>query len=276
MGMRISTNVSSITAQRTLRNSQNEIAKSFGQLSTGSRITKSADDAAGLAVSEILKGRIRGFRQASRNANDAISLLQTSEGGLQEISNVIVRLRELGVQAASDTVGQRERLMINTEVQQLVAEADRIAKTTSFASTQLLDGTGDQFQFQIGVEAGENSRIVFNAGDQNATTAALEIDGIDYSSREGAREALTKLDEASIRVNKTRADLGAMQSRMNSTIANLGVQDENLSAANSRIRDADIAKSTAELTRNNILLQAGTSTLAQANQMGNLALQLIG
>jgi flagellin len=277
MGIRVSTNIASINAQRTMGTTQTEMQKSYAQLASGSRITKAADDAAGLAISETLKSQIRGFRQASRNANDAISLVQTAEGGLGEISNIVVRLRELGVQAASDTVGDRERGMINVEVQQLKQEAQRIAVTTKFGDTHLLDGTGGQFDFQVGVNNDAfGDRIKFDSSAQNATVDALNISDLDYTSKEGAQDALGKLDEASLRVNKTRADLGAIQNRMQSTVNNLGVQDENLSAANSRIRDTDVAASTAELTRNNILLQANTATLAQANQSSAIALKLIG
>src|SRR5580700_3805227 len=164
MGMRVSTNIASINAQRTLSNSQREIQNSYAQLASGSRINKSADDAAGLAISETLKGQIRGFRQAGRNANDGISLVQTAEGGLNEISNIIVRMRELGVQAASDTIGDRERGMVNVEIQQLKQEAQRIAVSTRFGSTHLLDGSANDFDFQVGVNnvKGED-RITFQA-----------------------------------------------------------------------------------------------------------------
>jgi flagellin len=276
MGMRISTNIASINAQRSMGNTQRDIQSSYAQLSSGSRINKSADDAAGLAISETLKGQIRGFRQASRNANDGISLVQTTEGGLNEISNIIVRMRELGVQAASDTIGDRERGMVNVEIQQLKQEAQRIAVSTRFGSTHLLDGSANDFDFQVGVNnvKGED-RITFQASKADSTTSALGIDGLDYSEKEGAQDSLAILDEASIRVNKTRADLGALQNRLQSTVTNLGVQDENLSAANSRIRDTDIASASAELTRNSVLLQANTAVLAQANQTANLALKLI-
>ena len=277
MGFRISTNVASINAQRTLGTSQREINNSYAQLASGNRINKSGDDAAGLAISETLKSQIRGFRQAGRNANDGISLVQTAEGGLNEIQNIVVRLRELGVQAASDTVGDPERAMINTEVKELTQEAQRISVSTRFGDTHLLDGSADVFDFQVGVHnVDSEDRIQFRAGESNATASALGIDGLDYSSKSGAQDSLAVLDEASMKLSKTRADLGAIQNRLQSTVNNLGIQDENLSAANSRIRDTDVAASTAELTRNNILLQANTATLAQANQTSQLALKLIG
>jgi len=277
MGLRISTNIAAINSQRQMVTSQREIQNSYAQLSSGSRINKSSDDAAGLAISETLKADIRGFRQAGRNANDGISLVQTAEGGLNEISNMVVRLRELGVQAASDTVSDRERGMIDTEVQQLKAETDRIAKTTKFGNTNLLDGSGGQFDFQVGINNDAfGDRIKFDASKQNATLDALDLGSLDYTSKQGAQEALSKLDEASVRVNTNRANLGAIQNRLQSTVNNLGVQDENLSAANSRIRDTDVAMASADLVRNNVLLQANTATMAQANQSGNIALKLIG
>lgn len=277
MGMRVTTNIAAINAQRNMVGAQREIQKSFSQLSSGSRITKAADDAAGLSISENLKSNIRSMAQAGRNANDGISMVQVAEGGLNEISNIMTRLRELGIQAASDTVGERERGFINQEVQHLVSEADRIAKTTRFGGTNLLDGSGDMFDFQVGVNNDADlDRISYNAGETNATMDALSISGMDFSTKEGAQEALNTIDEAQVQANGFRASLGALQNRLMSTVDNLGVSHENLSAANSRIRDTDLASSTAELTRNNILLNASVSTMAQANQNPQLALRLIG
>lgn len=277
MGMRITTNLGSINAQRTLATTQREIQKSMAQLSSGSRITKAADDAAGLGISENLKSQIRSFAQASRNANDAISMVQVAEGGLSEVSNILTRMRELGIQAASDTLGNKEREFLNLEVQQLKSEIQRISKTTRFGSTSLLDGTGNRFDIQVGINnEATQDRISFDSSSLNATLAELGISGVDFTSKEGAQSALTILDDAQSKVAGFRAYLGALQNRFQSTIDNLGVQHENLSAANSRIRDADIAASTAEAARNNIMLQASTSVLAQANQQPALALKMIG
>lgn len=277
MGMRVSTNVASINAQRNMIGAQREIQKSFAQLSSGSRITKAADDAAGLSISEGLKSTGRSVLQASRNANDGISMVQVAEGGLNEISNIMTRLRELGIQAASDTVGDTERGFINNEVQALVQEADRISRTTEFGGTKLLDGTGDQFDFQIGVNNDPDlDRISYNAGDTNATADSLGIGGLDFSSQDGAQEALSVIDEAQVKANGYRAGLGALQNRLISTTDNLGVSYENIMAANSRIRDTDLAASSAEMTRNNILLNASVATMSQANQMPQLALRLLG
>ncbi|WP_374000567.1 flagellin [Bdellovibrio bacteriovorus] len=277
MGMRVSTNVSALNAQRNLVGSQRAINDSMAKLASGSRINKAADDAAGLAISEGLKAQIRSAAQAQRNANDGISMVQTAEGGLNEIGNIVVRLRELGIQAASDTVGETERGMLNKEVQQLKSEIQRIASVTTWGTTKLLDGSSPSFDFQVGLfNNAEEDRISFNAGENVATLDALGLSGVDFSTKEGAQEALAQLDSAQTSISGTRANLGALQNRLTSTVDNLGVAQENLSAANSRIRDTDVAQASSEMTRNNILLQAGTSTLAQANQSNQLALKLIG
>lgn len=277
MGMRISTNVASINSQRTMLSSQREIQKTFAQLSSGSRITKAADDAAGLGISENLKSQIRSVGQASRNANDGISMVQVAEGGLNEVSNILSRMRELGIQSASDTVGDRERGYIDQEVQQLKAEAERIAKTTRFGSTNLLDGTGSTFDIQVGINNNDfEDRIQFDAANLNASNENLEISDMEFGSKEGAQQALEVVDSALAKVASFRANLGALQNRFQSTVENLGVQQENLSAANSRIRDTDVAQATAEAARNNILLQSSASVLSQANSIPNLALKLIG
>ncbi len=257
--------------------SQLSIQKSMAQLASGSRITKSADDAAGLAISENLKSQIRSYGQANRNANDGISLIQTAEGGMSEISNILTRMRELGIQAASDTISDKERIMVDKEVQQLKAESQRIAMTTTFGTQKLIDGSGDTFDFQVGIYNDEfNDRISFASSGVNVQSGELGIDDFDFTSKAGAQSALETLDEAQSTVNGHRATLGALQNRLQSTIDNTNTMHENLSAANSRIRDTDVALASSEMTRNNILLQASTATLAQANQVPGLALKLIG
>src|SRR6185437_1370199 len=187
MGLRITTNLASIAAQRTLASGQREIQKSFAQLSSGSRITKAADDAAGLSISETLKSEIRGYTQAQRNANDGISMVQVSEGGLSEISNILTRMRELGVQAASDTVGDEERGFIDKEVQQLKSEMQRIAKTTKWGNTTLLDGSGQDFAFQVDINNDDfNDRIKFDASQQDATVSTLGVDDFDFNDKGSA------------------------------------------------------------------------------------------
>ena len=275
--MRVSTNIAAINAQRNLSGAQRVMSKSMGQLASGSRINIAADDAAGLAISERLKSQIRSARQANRNANDGISMIQTAEGGLNEIGNMVTRLRELAIQAASDTVSVTERDFINKEVQQLKSEINRIAQTTKWGTTNLLDGSTPKFDFQVGLFNNESEdRITFDSSQNVATLDALGIAGIDYASKEGAQDALALLDVAQNTINGYRANLGALQNRLTSTIDNLAVQEENLSAANSRIRDTDVAMASSEMVRNQILLQAGTSTLAQANASNQMALKLIG
>jgi flagellin len=277
MGFRVTTNVAAINTQRNLVGSQRTMAKSMAQLASGNRINIAADDAAGLAISESLKAQIRSARQANRNANDGISLVQTAEGGLNEIGNIIVRLRELGIQASSDTVGTNEREFLNKEVMQLKDEVQRISNVTTWGKSKLLDGSANKFDFQVGLYNNEfEDRIGFNAKENVATLDALGLADIDYTSKEGAQSALSILDRAQTSVNGIRANLGALQNRLTSTVDNLQIAEENLSAANSRIRDTDVAAASSEMTRNNILLQAGTSTLAQANQVNQLALKLLG
>lgn len=276
MGMRVSTNIAAINAQRNLISSQNQIQDSLAKMSSGSRINKSADDAAGLAISESLKGQIRSARQANRNANDGISMVQTAEGGLNEISNIIIRMRELGIQAASDTIGDTERGFIDKEIQQAKSELQRISSVTTWGTTKLLDGSTPIFDFQVGLYNNEtDDRISFNSSENVATLDALDLAGLDYTSKEGAQTALESLDAAQTNVNGMRSNLGALQNRLTSTTNNLLIAEENMSAANSRIRDTDVAQASAELTRNNILLQASTAALTQANQSNSAALTLI-
>ncbi len=277
MGLRVTTNLPSLAAQRQMGTISRDLQKSFAQLSSGSRITKSADDAAGLSISEVLKGEIRGYRQAHRNAEDAVSMVQVAEGGMNEISNMLVRMRELAVQSASDTIGDRERTFVDKEAQQLKNEIERIAQTTRFGSIKLLDGSGDKYDFQIDINNNDfQDRITFDAGATNVKLDNLGIDGLEFSSKEGARTGLEVLEGAQIKVNSQRADLGAMQNRLVSTQENISTSIENFSAANSRIRDTDIALSTSELARNQVLQTATISVMAQANQSTAVALKLIG
>lgn len=277
MGLRINTNVASLSAQRALENTTKHLNNNIRKMASGERITRAGDDAAGLAISENLKSQIRSTRQSKRNANDAISLIQTAEGGLSEISNIIIRLRELAVQSASDTIGDTERGFSDIEFQQLKEEIDRIARSNEFNDIHLLDGTGGQLEFQIGVNNDPIlDRIRYDGTSADSTLAALGLTAETVSSKQGAQVTLKKLDNSLVQVNGVRANLGALQNRLSSIINNLGVSDENLSAANSRIRDVDIAQETANLTKNNILIQSGASVLSQANQYPNIALKLIG
>jgi flagellin len=277
MGMRINTNVSSLAAQRALGVTKNNLDNNFRKLSTGERITRAADDAAGLAISEKLKANIRGLRQAKRNSDDGISLVQTAEGGLNEVSNIVIRLRELAVQAASDTVGDTERSFSEIEFQNLKDEIQRIAESSEFNGRKLLNGSGGLVEIQVGIHNdATNDRIKYDSGDSDATLETLGIRSETIANKEGAQMSLAKLDDALVRINGVRANLGALQNRLQSTSNNIAVTEENFSAANSRIRDVDVAAETADLAKNNILTQAGVSVLAQANQATNAALKLIG
>lgn len=277
MGLRINTNVASLAAMRTLNNTKNNLDGSLERLSSGSRINRAGDDAAGLAISENLKASIRGFRQAKRNAQDGISLIQVTEGGLNEVSNMIVRLRELAIQASSDTIGDKERSFTDREFQALKSEIQRVADTTDFNGTQVLDGSAGIFEIQVGIHNNPMSdRVVYNAESSNVTLETLGLVGESVATKIGAQTSLASLDNALYRVNSVRADLGAIQNRLQSTINTLAISDENLSAANSRIRDADLAQEVSEMTKNNILMQAGISVLGQANNQSQVALKLLG
>ena len=281
MGLRINTNVASINAQRNLRSTNHDMRQAMERLSSGSRINRAGDDAAGLAISENLKAQIRGFNMAIRNSEDGISLVQVAEGGLNETSNILARLRELGIQAASDTIGEAERGFLDVEYQSLLSEIERISQATEFNNTKLLNGNEDpdnpkQFDLQIGIRNIPGvDRIVFDASKADATVLGLGLKDLALKNKVGAQESLAQIDNAIQRVAAVRADFGALQNRLQSTINNLGVSVENLSAANSRVRDADMATETAEMTRNNIMLNAGISVLGQANQSNQMALKLL-
>ncbi len=274
MGLRINTNLASINAQRQLGKQQARASHALAALSSGSRIVNASDDAAGLSISENLRSQTRGIAMARNNAFNAGSLIQVSEGGLNEISNIMIRLRELGVQAASDNVSEVERGFLDLEAQQLVQEADRIAKTTRFGNKPLLDGTESRMEFHVGPFGGEENIIKYNL-NADATGGGLGYDGISVSDKGSARDTLETVDEALVKLGAMRADFGAVQSRLNTTTSNLDIQYENLNAANSRIRDADVAYESAELASASVLQNASIGVLAQANQQGAQALRLL-
>ncbi len=277
MGLVINTNVASLNAQRNLNDSKASQLKAFEKLSSGSRINRAADDAAGLAISENFKAELKSTAQASRNANDGISMIQTAEGGMNEVGNILIRLRELSVQASSDTIGDTERGFINVELNEMKNEIERIALSTKYNSTKLLSGEGGQIEVQVGTgNQGSEDRMSVNLAQTNVTASNLGVSGLSFASKDGARDAMGVLDDAIKGVNASRAYLGAMQNRLHSTISNLSVASENLSAANSRVRDADIAVETSKAVKYSILQQSGTSVLAQANQSSSSALKLIG
>jgi flagellin len=260
-----------------MSNTRLNLDKTLEKLSSGSRINHAGDDAAGLAISENLRAQIRGIRQAKRNGQDGVSLIQVSEGGLNEISNILIRLRELGIQAASDTIGDTERQFVDREYQSIKLEIDRIANVTNFNGTPLLNGKAGIFEVQVGTHNNPIlDRVVYNGERSDATLDALKLGGESVATKQGAQLSLAVVDDALIRVNSIRADLGVLQNRLQSTINNLAISDENLSAANSRIRDTDFAEEVSEMTKQNILMQSGIAVLGQANNTQAATLKLLG
>jgi flagellin len=291
MGMRIRTNVSSLTAQRHLETNTRKQDATYEALSSGKRINKSADDAAGLAISENLRSKVRGSAQALRNANDAVSLLQIAEGGMEEITNIMIRMRELTVQAASDTLGERERGFLNKEYVELVDEIDRITGTVEFNGNKLLNNEDlENLVIQVGANDSTNGdgvnfdSITIDLSGLKFNSESLEfgkeseigaITGGDSPDRESIIGKLSSIDNALNRMAGERATLGAKTSRLQSTINNLGISIEGMETARSRIQDVDFASATSELTQSRILSQSTTSVLAQANQKPEMALQLL-
>jgi len=279
MALRINYNLAASSAQRGLAASQDVYAKQAEHLSSGLRINRASDDAAGMAVSEKLKNQVRGLNQAQRNAQDSISLIQTAEGALTETHSLLARMRELAVQSSNDTLTISDRANLNAEFTQLQAEVDRIATSTQFNTALLLNGSGTAtaLTFQIGANNGDTLALAIDGTQASVLsadfTSANGVAGVAYQS--SASAMISILDTAVNVVSEDRAGLGAIQNRLESTIRSLAVASENTSAANSRIADADIASSMSELVRAQILQQAGVSVLAQANQAPSLVLQLL-
>jgi flagellin len=306
MGLRIQTNVPALTAQKNLAISTDSVTSSMEKMSSGYRINKAADDAAGLAISEKLKADVRGMNMAKRNANDGISLVQVAEGGLNEIQNILVRLRELSVQGASDTISDTERGFLNEEYSQMKLEITRITNSTEYNGTRLLAGEQDNLpddlknranEFPLEIQIGKDYFTEVDAIDSENTVNTLRLDfqkinasvsedgldlgedpedGANVAGKVASQQSLVKLDSAISKVSGYRATLGAIQNRLGSAVANLSTQTENASAANSRIRDTDFAEESSKLAQSQIVKQAGTAVLAQANQSTQGALQLLG
>ena len=274
MPLVVNTNVASINAQRNLDTSTNQLAGSVARLSSGLRITKASDDAAGLGISETLRAQIRSINQAARNANDGISLLQVADGGAANIGNLLARLRELAAQSASGILGSTERSFLDQEFVALRSEIDRISSVTEFNNVKLLSGSGnDSLSIQIGFRSSSNDTLSLSLND--LTTSALSLSSTNVSTASSALAALSNIDSAISSVASARATIGSLQNRIDAAVQNLAVANENITAAESRIRDADIAFETAVFTRNQILVQAGTSILAQANLLPQQALALL-
>lgn len=276
MGLRVNTNAAALNAQYQLRNNSAGISRAMEKLSSGYRINKSADDAAGVAISEAMRANIRGLKQSDRNIQDAISFTQIADGSLSQISNILIRLRELSLQAASDTVSDKERHLIDREFTQILAEVDRMAQSTEYNGTKVLAGVGDRLDFQINTKnSPEIDRISFDPAEADVTTMSLGINKISAADKYSAQQSLEMIDQAITNVSDLRANFGSMQSRLAMATENIISNLENISVANSRIKDTDIAEESSELAKKNLMLQAGTSILAQANQQPGQALSLL-
>ena len=276
MGMQINTNISALNAYRNLNNTQSDLSKSLEKLSSGLRINRAADDAAGLAISEGLKSQVGGLTVAARNAQDGISVVQTAEGQLTEVHSILQRVRDLAVQAGSDSNNADSRGAIKTEVDQLTKELTRISGSANFNGINLLDGSNAKLTFQVGAgSVAANDQIDVDLTGANVATVATAVGALTFDSAANALTSIAALDTQIKTVSTARANLGAVQNRFESTIRSLNVSKENLSAANSRITDTDMAEEMVKYTRSNILSQAGTAMLAQANQSGQGVLQLL-
>lgn len=271
MGLRVNTNIASMTAQRNMTTVSARLTGNYSRLSSGLRIATASDDAAGLSISERMRSQIRGFGAAARNTQDGISLVQTAEGALNEASNILSRMRELAVQAANGTLSPTDRDTINVEVSALIEELDRIADSTEFNGIALLDGTATTASIQVGLNDGDTIDIAL----QDTTAGTLGVDTVDVTTAALASASLTDLDSAIDSINTTRGGLGAAQNRLTSSYTSILNVRENLSAAESRIRDVDVASETADLTRNSIMQQAAVAVLAQANVQPQIALRLL-
>lgn len=274
--LQINTNTASLRAQQHLESANREMQTALERLSSGDRINHSSDDVAGLAISEHMRGQIKGLQQAERNAQDAVSLVQVAEGGFNEVNNMLVRLRELAMQSTSDSIGDMERTYLDFEAQQLVQEVDRVANTVQLNGSHLLNGSGTELTFQVGITPDEESRITFDTSLADVRASTIGIDGLSIGTADDALSALETVDEAINNVVSSRAIYGAAQSRFNSVINTTNNYRQGLEEANSRIRDANYAEETARLAHSQILTAAGTAVLAQANANAGHVLKLIG
>ena len=276
MGLRINSNLPAMAATRALAKTSEGQSKSYQRISSGERITSAGDDAAGLAISESLRAQVRSMGQAERNTNDGLSFAQVAEGGLTEVGDIMIRLRELAIQAASDTVGDRERGYINQESQSLIKEVDRIANVTQFNGTQLLNGQGKDLSIQVGIHNTADDRIVFQASDNDVRASTLGVDGVAMDNIDSARDSLDKIDSAMGSIFAARARLGAAQNKLGLTANSIAETRENMENARSRIADTDIAEETTNMVKGNILQSAGIAVLAQANAVPSQVLKLLG
>lgn len=276
LGIRISTNLASLGVNRSLGDVHEKRVRVLEKISSGDRIVRASDDAAGLSISERLKAKVRSFQMATRNSNDGISVLQTAEGGTHEVQNILVRLRELSVQAASDTLGDAERQFTNLEFQQLKGEINRIAQTTVYNGTNLLNGMGKTMEFQVGIDASRKyDRVAYSTADSNVTAAALGISSLHLANKSNAQNNLTFLDSALEKVSLQRSFLGAVQASLSSNASNMANHQINAATANSRLRDADMAEYSAKNIQLEIITNASGAMQAQANNLPAQALRLL-
>lgn len=275
MSLRINTNVTSLAVQNAMRTNNRSTERSMKNLATGSRIAERSSDVAGGAIADQMNSDIKGMESAKRNAESAVSFANVAEGALNEQTNILMRMRELSVQAASDNYSSKERTMMNGEYVELKSELDRIAKTTRFGSQKILDGSVQELDFQVGTTSGQESRISYKS-NSNTTGSELGIDGLGVESKDDARDSMDAVDKAMSTIGNTRAKFGALQSRLDSAQNNLATQVENISAARSQIADADLAKETTDVRRGQIIQQYQTAMLQEANNQTGLALKLIG
>jgi flagellin len=272
--LRIASNLASISAQRALSLTQRDVERSMRALASGTRFSDPGADASGYAISENLRAQVKGYEAARYNADNAVSFVQLGEGALNEQGNILIRLRELAIQAASDTIGDKEREYLDYEVQGLTAEFDRIARATKFGSKGLLDGTSADYEFQVGIQSGDEN-IINYTHDTDTTASNLDIDSIEVADKDDARDALDTIDEALVSINEGRAKMGAAQNRMDTAVNHIDGQIENLSDAHSRMSDADVASEVAKVKRGQILQQYQATALAAANDSKSFMLRLI-
>jgi flagellin len=275
MALTVNTNLSAMRASNALNKTQASLSHTLAKISSGMRVTKAADDAAGSAVASNLHTRARSGRQAMRNANDGISIIQTAEGATKEVLNILDRMRELAVQSSSETLANDERVYIDDEFEQLSDEVERIAQATEFNDLQLADGSKTTLSVQVGVTSGTESQLTIDLGDLTVSTLNVDTTTVDLTLASSARTAIDTIDDAIDAVNSTRAGYGAVQNRIDSAIANMSTYVESLSAAESQIMDADYAHETAEMTKLQVMQQAGTAALAQARTINQSVISLL-
>lgn len=275
MPITVRTNLEAINAARHLEVEGNKYQQAMERLASGKRVNRPGDDAAGLSLSFLLEARVRSIIQAERNAEDALSLIQVAGSGMNEIGNILVRLRELSIQASSDTVSDRERDMLMIEAQQLGEEIDRIANSTSYLGNTLINGQGRSYEFHVGPDASEDNRLSYDSSAVDLRASTLGVDDVDISDKDSAQDVFEQVDEAIQNLGRPLSTIGAMQSRIQAAISHLSTQEESLTAATSRITDADMARESTQMIKGQVQRRASIAVLAQANMLPTMALKLL-